>query len=82
MESVDTTGTVSELLSPFYVLYDLRVAYLHLLSNDKTKEMLDTVTSRLKLPNNSGLLTIYERLTRDLAVSYSKLMVILKQGPI
>ncbi|MCK4823188.1 hypothetical protein KA005_45930 [bacterium] len=59
MELLTDAEKVSKTLSPFYVLYDLRVAYSHLGSKEGSEEKLEFVTERLGLPSGSGLLDIY-----------------------
>lgn len=74
LEGLRTGADVGSMLSPFFVLYDLRVAYSHLTSVDTAKAMLKTVTDRLVLPEGSGLLDIYQQLTAGLTASYEKLI--------
>jgi hypothetical protein len=76
LESLDPSGSIPTLLSPFYVLYDLRVAYSHLQADQSATTKLDEITARLQLPQGSGLLTIYERLSSELSASYAKLTAI------
>lgn len=78
LEPIATGGDIPMLLSPLYVLYDLRVAYSHLTSADKAEEILKSVTDRLSMNATSGLLQIYERLTGKLAASFEALTVIVK----
>jgi hypothetical protein len=73
LETIATGADISALLSPFFVLYDLRVAYSHLKSDDSATEILKTVTDRLGIDRTSGLLEIYSRLSKALAASYEKL---------
>lgn len=66
-------------LSPFYVLYDLRVAYSHLHSSETAEETLEKVTARLALPTNAGLMDVYDTLLAALTVSFEALIVLLKR---
>lgn len=82
LESAFNAADISSLLSPLFVLYDLRVAYSHLTSADKSKEILKTVTHRLTLDETAGLLLIYERLMDQLANAFEKLTAIISpSGP-
>jgi hypothetical protein len=73
LERVMSGHDIATLLSPFFTLYDLRVAYSHLTSAESAAEILKTVTDRLALPEGSGLLTIYNRLLESLAASFQAL---------
>ncbi|MGO9047788.1 MAG: hypothetical protein ACLQFW_13030 [Xanthobacteraceae bacterium] len=73
LERVVPGHDIATLLSPFFTLYDLRVAYSHLASTESAAEILKTVTDRLALPEGSGLLTIYNRLLESLAASFEAL---------
>ncbi len=66
------------LMSPFYILYDLRVAYSHIGSKESEQEKLDFVISRLGLDANSALIEIYTSLVEKLGNSYEKLTELLK----
>jgi hypothetical protein len=78
LESIAADADVAKLLSPFFTLYDLRVAYSHLTSAEKAKAVLKTVTDRLAMPEGSGLLAIYDRLLKELANSFEKLTELVK----
>ena len=78
LESIDGAADVPKLLSPFFALYDLRVAYSHLTPADTAKAVLKTVTDRLALAEGSGLLVIYERLLEEMAYSFEKLTALVK----
>ena len=78
LETVANGADIPKLLSPLYVLYDLRVAYAHLASADKVEEIAKSVTDRLGINATSGLMEVYERLTRELAVSFEALTGIVK----
>ncbi len=67
---------VSAIMSPFFVLYDLRVAYSHLTSEDHADEILEKVTDRLGIDVKSGLLEIYSHLLKALSASYERLVMI------
>jgi len=68
---------ISSIMCPFYVLYDLRVAYSHLGSKSGNEDRLDTVKSRLGLSNDAGLNIIYEATVAQLSTSLNKLSEII-----
>lgn len=64
---------VSTLMSPFYILYDLRVAYSHLGSDKGGEERLNFINKRLNIKSKSGLLDIYTSLVGRLHDSFKEL---------
>jgi hypothetical protein len=78
LEVVTSGADISTILMPFFVLYDLRVAYSHLASSAGQLEILETVTSRLGIHSASGLLEIYSQLTKELVASYEQLLTVLR----
>jgi hypothetical protein len=64
---------VAPVMSPLYVLYDLRVAYSHLGSHEGQQEKLRFVKQRLKLPEDSDLFRIYDALLPALKSAFEKL---------
>ena len=64
---------VPTLMSPFYILYDLRVAYSHLGSEESEEEKLNFVIERLGIRADSGLMEIYSSLIAKLLESFTKL---------
>ena len=80
MQTVADGTDTAKLLSPFYVLYDLRVAYLHLTSMATSEDTLDSVTRRLGLNTGAGMLEIYSRLLQELTSSFEKLTALVKAG--
>jgi hypothetical protein len=80
--SISDDATISRLLSPFFVLYDLRVAYSHLTSEEKAKDVLKSVTSRLGLDTFSKMPEIYDRLLEMLSSSFEKMTEIVKSREI
>jgi len=65
----------SKIISPLFVLYDLRVAYSHLGSTEGQAEILGKVASRLSLPPTeaANLFTIYDALVAQLKQAFEKL---------
>ncbi|EGR1767566.1 YgiT-type zinc finger protein [Vibrio parahaemolyticus] len=66
------------LMSPFYILYDLRVVYSHIGSKESEQKKLDSVIERLELDANSGLMEIYPSLVEKLGESYERLTELFK----
>lgn len=60
-------------MSPFYILYDLRVAYSHLGSEESGEEKLKFVIERLGIIADSGLMEIYSSLIEKLRESFTTL---------
>ncbi len=65
-------------MSPFFVLYDLRVAYSHLTSNDRADEILKTIADRLGIDSAAEFLEIYRHLLKALATSYEALVTVVE----
>jgi hypothetical protein len=78
LETIAKGADLPAILSPFFVLYDLCVAYSHLTSDDRATEILKTVTVRHGIDPASGLLEIYRHLIKALAASYEKLVAIVQ----
>lgn len=75
------TFDVPSIMSPLYVLYDLRVAYSHLSSTESAEKTLEKVTNRLGIPKESDLVAIYERLLERLVGCFTSLTEIAKSAP-
>lgn len=73
LETVKPSSSVSPLMSPFYVLYDLRVAYSHL-STAKNGVLPESIFDRLELQPTVDLTVLYERLIERLTSSYEGLI--------
>lgn len=69
---------ILSLMSPFYILYDLRVVYSHIGSKEREQEKLDYVTERLELDANSSLMAIYQSLVDKLGDSFKRLTGLLE----
>jgi hypothetical protein len=78
LESVGSTADVPKLLSPFFALYDLRVAYSHLTPAETAKTVLKTVTDRFAIAEDSSLPVVYERLLEEMNNSFQKLTEVVK----
>lgn len=79
LETDGAGADISSILSPFFVLYDLRVAYLHLIPRTYAAEALKIITERLGIDPASGLIEIYHYLMHSLATSYETLVMILRR---
>jgi len=77
LETIANGADIPKFLSPFYVLYDLRVAYSHLTSAEKAKKILESVMQRLGIASASGLMEVYGRLSQELSSSFEKLIKII-----
>jgi len=67
-------------MSPFYILYDLRIAYSHLGSKEGSKEKQEYVKQRLGLSSKAGLFEIYETLINAFIESIEKLAKIVSES--
>jgi len=73
MEHIAGDEDIASIMSPFYVLYDLRVAYSHLGSKDESDERLKYVRERLSLDENAQLQEIYKAVVAQLTESFNRL---------
>ena len=78
LESKDASDAVATALSPFFVVYDLRIAYSHLTSARKRKELLDTSAERLGVPPKASLDTLYRAVLAQLIESMNLLKRLLE----
>lgn len=65
---------VHKIVSPLFVLYDLRVNLLHAVSNEKKFEALVSVCQRLGIPEGSSFDAIYPELIRQLTNCFYQLV--------
>lgn len=80
MEQIANSDDISDVISPFYVLYDLRVAYSHLGSKEGSEEKLQYVRERLGFSSEAGLLEIYNGLIEKLGESFEKFTLFVKES--
>ena len=78
VETVAPTEDIARAMSPLYVLYDLRVAYSHLGSEEGQEERLKFVRERLGLPTGANLFSIYDKVVPALMEAFAKLSKALK----
>jgi hypothetical protein len=79
LEHIADPTEISNLMSPFYILYDLRIAYSHLSSKEGNEEKQAHVNHRLGLSSEAGLNEIYEKLIDALINSMEKLAKIVSE---
>lgn len=65
---------IRQIVSPLFVLYDLRVNLLHAVSNEKKLETLTSACQRLGIPENSTFDIIYPELIKQLTTSFEQLI--------
>lgn len=68
---------ISKLMMPLYVLYDLRVAWSHLMPADSMAEKTRSICDRLGLSNESSYIQIYETLVNRLLESFKDMTKII-----
>jgi hypothetical protein len=73
LEKSGNPTTISAALMPFYVLYDLRIAYSHLTSAARRDELVSSSEQRLKLRQDATLTEIYDSLLDQLCLSFAGL---------
>ncbi|MCK1705220.1 hypothetical protein IVA86_28400 [Bradyrhizobium sp. 146] len=78
LEAIANGQDVATTMSPFFTLYDFRVASLHLTSIETAKQKLKTVTDRLKLPETATLSDIYSAILDGLSDSFEKMTAIVE----
>lgn len=78
VETIAPTEDIAGAMSPLYVLYDLRVAYSHLGSEDGQEEKLRFVRERLGLAIDADLFAIYDTIVPALRCAFAKLSEVLK----
>lgn len=76
--SVGNPETVHCLMSPFYTLYDFRVACSHMISIETSADMMRTVTDRLDVPEDVDIQTLYDALIAAMTTSYTALSKIVE----
>ncbi len=65
---------IHQIVSPLFVLYDLRVNLLHAVSNEKKQETLVSACQRLGIPENSTFDVIYPELIKQLTACFEQLV--------
>ncbi len=78
METKQPDGSMAAALSPFFVIYDLRVAYSHLTSTRRRGELLSSSSGRLRVAEDIALPDLYAVLIRDIIAGTQALRSVLK----
>jgi hypothetical protein len=78
LQAVAEGEDVRSIMSPFFTLYDFRIAALHLTSAESAKERVKTVTDRLNLAEGTPLTEIYTAIVDGLSDSYEKMIAIVE----
>ncbi len=73
LESIAEKAQIYSLMTPFYALYDFRVAYSHLGSAAGAVETMKSVTTRLGLAGDAAAADVYDSLLEKMTQSYSTL---------
>jgi len=81
LETIAPTEDIPSAMSPLYVLYDLRVAYSHLGSEEGHEEKLRFVRERLGLATGADLFAIYDNLVAALRGAFAKLAEAMETKP-
>jgi hypothetical protein len=63
----------SAVMVPLFALYDLRVAWSHLMPDSKEQKTLEFALDRLELGHESSVFDIYDRLLENLTVAFQNL---------
>ncbi|MHA6325775.1 hypothetical protein [Roseivivax sp. CAU 1753] len=79
LETMASSKEVAAIMSPLYVLYDLRVAYSHLTPGSNPPQ-LESVTRRLGLEPDASLFDIYEKLVDGLSNTFSAMSEIMESA--
>ena len=79
LQALAPSDDVATLMSPLYVLYDLRVACSHLTAASSSSK-LATVTARLSLPVDASLSKIYAELLDGLLGAFDGMAKIVETG--
>lgn len=80
MKSIASDEDIPGIMSPFFVLYDLRVAYSHLGSIEGGEQRLEYVMERLGLAENAMLQEMYDAIIEQLSASFNRLADIVNNG--
>lgn len=78
LEVKDASGNVATALLPFFVIYDLRIAYSHLTSERRRLELIDSAADRLGLARGAQLDELYSTVLTQVIASIEKLEQLLK----
>lgn len=79
LQAIAPNEDIATLMSPLYVLYDLRVACSHLASGSNSS-LLIAVTNRLHLPSDASLANIYGKLIDGLISTFVGMAEVVETG--
>ena len=65
---------IEDLMTPLFVLYDLRIALLHLASSESKNNKILFVKQRLNLDDNANLFETYDELVKRLGQTFYKII--------
>jgi hypothetical protein len=79
LKNIDKNENISGILSPFFVLYDLRVALSHLSSMESREIKMSTIRKRLILEGDVIFLEIYDAIVLGMTKSFTSLTEMLNK---
>ena len=79
LQHLAPSDDVATLMSPLYVLYDMRILYSHLTSASNSP-LLKTVAARLALAEDASIFDIYSNLLDGLITTFTGMINILAKG--
>ena len=80
LELTFTGAEVSSLMAPLFVLYDLRVAYSHLGSEEGKNKRFQSIQERLSLVGQFDFSTVYKKIMHELADAFKTLNALFKNN--
>jgi hypothetical protein len=81
MITLGYSNDLRELMKPFYLIYDLRVAQSHLMTTDSRREKVNSVSARLGMDDKATFSDIYEKLRESLDEALTVMEATLKGRP-
>jgi len=66
---------ISKIISPLFVLYDMRINLFHAISNEQKMETMKSICSRLDITESSTFDVIYPELLKQLTTCYEELTI-------
>ena len=80
LELTFTGAEVSSLIAPLFVLYDLRVAYSHLGSEEGKNKRFQSIQERLSLVGQFDFSAVYKKIIHELADAFKTLNALFKNN--
>lgn len=78
LELVFAKADIAQILSPLFVVYDLRVIHSHLTSDERLDEVMAFCRERLLLEHNANFEQVYHELTKRCGDCYARLTNLFK----